>query len=374
MIIKFRIVLFALLFTNCFAVFAKELTTLPKAISEKAGYVNVIVDPRIELIAVVQQLSRYPETIPVLMNTNEFEYRKKMLEHFSAYKDHEAIKMFNEVSLKPGMYNFMAPPTSMLYLTSDFKLRSDVAEDNFLINRIGGRKNFVKFIGLLKDFGEKASFADFFHNNTDFYKTVIADVTSKLGNPDYVNEIEKFYGKKNKSYNIVLVPLYNYVGFGPCLTYKDGQRDIFNIMGPKDPKTLNFGDRNYFTEMQRHEFSHSFVNPLTEKYWDKLEKYSYLFDSGIYDTAKKKGVCGEWQECINEHIIRAVTTHLAYLENDEIDKKAYEREKSQGVIYLDEMLAKIKEYESQRDRYPDFEAFYPEMIKLFMAKSVDEPN
>jgi hypothetical protein len=39
------------------------------------------------------------------------------------------------------------------------------------------------------------------------------------------------------------------------------------------------------------------------------------------------------------------------------------------MIYLDELLAKIKEFEKQRDLYPSFEAFYPELIKVFQRKT-----
>jgi hypothetical protein len=49
----------------------------------------------------------------------------------------------------------------------------------------------------------------------------------------------------------------------------------------------------------------------------------------------RKQVCGDWQECINEFIIRAITTHIAYNESDETGKWAYDREKLRGVSYLD---------------------------------------
>jgi S-formylglutathione hydrolase FrmB len=366
--VKAQMIFLAKMFTEKEPDKKPKTAGLPEPVVEKVNSVNVIVDPRIELIAVVQQISQYPDTFPFLMNRNEFEYRKKVLEHFLPYKDHDVIKMFNEISRKPQMYNFAAPPESMLYISYDFALRSDLAENDFLIKRIGGRENLIKFIGLLKDFSEKTSFNEFFNDNRDFYKSLVADVKSSLGSRDCVKEIETFYGQKNKSYYLVLVPLYNYVGFGPHLTYKDGQKDIFDIMGPKDPKTLVFGDAYYFAYMQRHEFSHPFVNPLTEKYWDSLKNYSYLLDASKFDLTKKK-ITADWQECVNEYIIRAVTTHLAYLESDEAGKARYKWEKDHGVVYLDELLAKLKEYEQQRDRYPTFECFYPELIKVFQKKA-----
>jgi hypothetical protein len=372
------------LLANCFAVsaFSKNadantnipktasvmITGLPEPVVNNVNSVNIIVDPRIELIAVIQQISRYSDEMSFLMNKNGSEYRKNVLEHFSSYNGHEAVKMFDEVSLKPRMYNFSAPSTSMLYMTTDFEMRSDVMQNDFLMQRIGGREKFVKFIRLLRDFSERTSFRQFFNENRAYYEKLTSQVKSQMGGIDCIKEIEGFYGQKNKTYNIVLVPLYNYVGYGAYLTYKNGEKDIYNIMGPKDSQAMVFGDAEYFAYMQRHEFSHSYVNPLTEKYWGRLKEYSYLFDGNEFEVAKKRGICGEWQECINEHIIRAITTHLAWLESEKAGKQVYNMENKRGLPYFDELLIRIKQFEKERDRYPTFEAFYPELIKVFQKK------
>jgi hypothetical protein len=40
-----------------------------------------------------------------------------------------------------------------------------------------------------------------------------------------------------------------------------------------------FGDEEYLKYMIRHEFSHPFVNPMTEKYWQNIKDYSALYGS-----------------------------------------------------------------------------------------------
>jgi hypothetical protein len=194
---------------------------------------------------------------------------------------------------------------------------------------------------------------------------IIDSTINNLGTLNSISELETFYGKKQKSYNIILVSLYNFVGFGNSLLYADGERDLFNTMGPMkvEDNTPYFGDEYYLEYMIRHEFSHPFINPMTETYWDYIKLYSSNYDS-IPEIARKQ-VCGEWQECINEFVIRAITTYISYSESNESGNRAFEREKSRGVSYLDSLLDNIAYYQSNRDIYPTFDSYNLKMLDVF---------
>ena len=79
----------------------------------------------------------------------------------------------------------------------------------------------------------------------------------------------------------------------------------------------------------------------------------------------RKKVCGDWQECINEFIIRAITTYLAFGDSEEAGARAYDREAGRGVSCLDDLLKNIRLYESDRDSFPTFESFYPKILDVF---------
>jgi len=102
---------------------------------------------------------------------------------------------------------------------------------------------------------------------------------------------------------------------------------------------------------------------MTEKYWDYIKDYSHNYDS-IPDIARKN-VCGDWQECINEFVIRAITTQIAFNESDSIGLLTYKKEKSRGVSYLDDLLDRIKLFQLKRDTFPTFESFYPNILDVF---------
>jgi hypothetical protein len=63
--------------------------------------VNVFVDPRIELLAVVQSLGDYGEQTGRL-TWDDFPYKRDVMEYFSPYKDHPAVKLFKEEAREPG--------------------------------------------------------------------------------------------------------------------------------------------------------------------------------------------------------------------------------------------------------------------------------
>ncbi len=336
-----------------------------EAIIEVKNQITVGVLPQVELISIIQTISKYPTVLGFLMAQDSSEYKTDVTNHFKPYKDHPVVHMFDRLSLQPRMLNFSAPSNIMLYADRSLHLREDIELDDFVINRAGGRDSLEVFLDLLCDFAIQSSFSVFYQKHQAYYLKIVENTINNLGPINYISELEAFYGKKQKSYNIILVSLYNFVGFGNSLLCSNDQRELYNTMGPKT--VINnipyFGDENYLNDMIRHEFSHPFVNPLTEEHFDYIKDYSDKFDS-IPEVARKN-LCGDWQECINEFTIRAITTQLAYNESEKAGLQSYEKEKSRGVSYLNSLLNKIIYYQSNRKAYPTFESYYLNILDVF---------
>ncbi len=345
--------------------FAQVVYQLPEEISVKHNEINVSVIPQVELISIVQTIGEYNSVFGFLMTKDSSEYKTDVIKQFTPFKNHPAVKMFDRLSRQPRMLNFSAPSNIMLFTDKLLNLRSDVELEEFVVNRIGGIDSLNVFLDLLRNFAVESSFNKFFNTHKTYYNEVIQNTVKNLGEIDYISELETFYGKKQKSYNIVLVSLYSFVGYGNSLICLNDQREIYNTMGPKSvsDNVPFFGNTNYLKYMIRHEFSHPFINPLTEKNWDIVKDFSSNYDL-IPDVAKKN-VCGDWQECINEFTVRSVTTFLAFSASEEIGQEAYDKEKSKGVSYLDNLLENIRIYQSKRTQFPDFESYYPEILETF---------
>jgi hypothetical protein len=364
----FTINMMVLILTTTINAVAQQAYLLPKDIAKSKNQIIVCVKPQIELISIIQTIGKYPSVLGFLMSQDSSEYKSDVLNYFSLYQDHPAVKMFDRLSSQPKMLNFSAPSNIMLYTNSNLCLREDIELDSFVINRIEGKDSLMVFLGLLRDFAIQSSFNEFYNEHQKYYSEIVEKTIKNLGNGDYVFELEEFYGKKQKSYNIVLVSLYSGVGFGNSIQYPNKQAEIYNIMGSikVDENIPFFGNEDYLKYMIRHEFSHPFINPLTTKYWDYIKGYSDNCDS--ITAAARKRMCGDCEECINEFVIRAITTHLAFNESAQTGTWAYEKEKSSGVSNLDDLLKKIEKYQSNRENYPTFDSFYCEILDAFKGK------
>lgn len=346
----------------------QQLPDSPIDIAITKNQINVCVKPQVELISIIQTIGEYPSILGFLMSKDPSDYKTDVMNHFTSYQDHPAVLMFDRLSSQPRMLNFSAPSNIMLYINSDLRLREDIELDSFVISRIGGRDSLLVFLDLLHDFAIQSSFNEFYNNHYGYYLEIIEKTINNLGSIDYVSELEDFYGIKQESYSIVLVSLYGFVGFGNSLLCPNNQRELYNTMGPQkvEGNIPSFGSENYLKYMIRHEFSHPYINPLTEKHWDYIKDYSDNYDT-IPEIAKNQ-MCGDWQEYINESVIRAITTQLAYNESSETGTRAYKEEISRGVSNLDYLIKKIGYYQSNRDTYPTFESYYLKMLDAFKGE------
>lgn len=329
--------------------------------------INVIVDPRIELLAAVQLISDYDKRTNLLTSIR-FDYKNDMKDYFSKYSDHEAVKLFNNMS-KQG-FSYDAPPTVMLYLSNPLELSKKLDFTDYLIGRAGGSNDLDKFISTMQKFVIDTKFNEFYENHKDFYKEVVEKNAEVINQGDYIKDIEGYYGMKQNSYNIILSPLFHPGGFGPRVKNGDGAYDIYSIQGPTkiSNEWLMFGSIEGFRFTAWHEFSHSFVNPLTEENLSEINKYIDLF-SPVAEKMRSQGY-SKWEISVNEHIVRAVTSRLTFLNEG---KDAYDEiisiEKFRGFNYVEALCEKLEEYENNRDVYKSFKDFYPQLIEVFKELS-----
>jgi hypothetical protein len=113
-----------------------------------------------------------------------------------------------------------------------------------------------------------------------------------------------------------------------------------------------------------HEFGHSFVNPLSEKYTERVKDLEQLFEP--IKNRMTELAYGEWGTCVNEHIVRSIHIRLYALNSDEEKaERVLNYEVRDGFIYIEPIIEKLKEFEKQRDeKNITFSDFYPELLNL----------
>ena len=235
---------------------------------------NVVVDARLELLAVVQLLSNYGERLG-LITRYDFPYKRDVTEYFSAYKNHLAVQLFAEMS-KNG-FSFDAPPAAMLYLSDPPDLNTQLPFTDYLNRRAGGEKRLNQFVSSLRDFAKQTQFESFLKSHQETYQQILTNACMKMEGVDYIGTLENYYGMKYHTYNIILVPLF-VGGFGHRVERAGGACDTYNICGPMNIENdlPVFGTVESFRDLAWHEFGHSFVVPTMNKLHSSISKYSSL--------------------------------------------------------------------------------------------------
>lgn len=328
--------------------------------------INVMIDPRIELLSAVILISDYDTKFDRVTKEN-FSYKTEMKNYFSKYANHEVVETFNNLNARGFSYH--RPPEVMMYLSNPLSLAKNQEFDYNVMGSLGSEE-LEKFIVQLRKFAVDTNFKEFYTKNAEFYKKVIEKNIKIMGDFNYLGAVEKYYGMKKRSYNIILSSLFHNGGYGTNIKNKDGNYDIYSFQGPD--KVENdipiLGGQKEFRRIAFHEFSHSFVNLLTEENIDEVNKYSKLLDP--ISISMNKQAYGDWGGCVNEHIIRAITSRLAYIyDGDRAYKDAILHEKSYDFYYVEPLAKKLEEFENNRNKYKSFKEFYPELIKVFKELS-----
>ena len=132
-----------------------------------------------------------------------------------------------------------------------------------------------------------------------------------------------------------------------------------------------------------HEFSHSFVNHLTDLHLEQLKGPVGALEkkklpARVIDEIKTFGL---WDvhlaDQTSEYVVRAATTRLSAIKlGPEKGNQALESEKKEGFPYLDTICACLEQYERRREKYPTLKDYFPQIVAAFekLAGPVDEDH
>lgn len=337
--------------TQCFA--GNDDFKLTRHI-QKVDKVNVLVDPRLELLSIVQLLNEY-----FLITRYEQQYKRDAIRYFKKYQNHEAVKYFKVLSDKG--FRFSNPAESVLYLNHDLTVNNELKIPSVIIPEGISKEEILKFYTLLRRFAIDSNFYNFYKSKSNYYQGLVKSTASMISGVSDVEQLELFYGKSNASYNIVLVSLFHHGGFGPEVITPEGN-ELFSLIGPSgsDNGVAYFGDVERLAELINHEFSHSFIKQTFADNKLKISKYEHLFIP-IAEDMKKQGYSA-WNSCLNEHIVRAVTTYISFQKSEQLGNKALNFQKSRKYIYIDYILAHFEKYQANREKYSTFESYFPEIL------------
>jgi hypothetical protein len=326
------------------------------------------VDPKIELASIVLNYAYWDYYGK--FRTPDYTYYNNMKAHFDRYQDHSTIQWFDSVStnwnLGDPVYVVLWYDSLPMKQTVPFPLHPTSQIDTIMVR---------EYISRLNDFAEDSDFEGYWEGNKPWHDSVIQKLSETADYAAYMKILEDFYGDRKEQYTFLLAPLFNGVSFGPQVPDGDHTTAYF-ISGfdAMDNGTPYFNPA-YLRMLIFHEFGHSFVNPVCEKYRQQLYEYESLSQ---YLNSPFLSNYASWFAFCHEHIVRASESILLEKAGfHEEAKKNYDRNLELGFALLPFFTEKLQYYDVHREEYPNFEAFFPELLTVFSETEpveTEEPN
>ena len=352
--IKSTVVIFILAF-----VYANSYSQTIAPVSQMAGKMTIMVDPRVELLCAVQTLTDYPA---IARNTL---YSKELTGYFGKDTTSEAVRLTSELLNRFG-FSYDAPLDLILRLSDAPYLTQVRAFPQRTIERAGGEDNLEKYRLALKQFASDSRFEDFWKSKIPYYQQIVAYTVDSLGEFDPSEVIAHYYNESKKSYNVILSPALG-CGYGIRVADRNNELDIYGCLyTEKENNGIPYYDREGLSNFLYHEFSHSYINPLTDLYPSMVDATENLFK-----PINGKMSYDRWITCLNEHIVRAV--HIRILQTTGHEKEALDllrREHTRSFFYIDPVIDQLKRFEQERDsKNITFTQFYPQLLAVFDSLS-----
>ncbi len=259
-------------------------------------------------------------------------------------------------------FTYDAPVGFVMHLSEPPELRVIKKFSDYHIRRAGGENILRKFVEELRRFAVESDFLGFWESQSDFYREVMVRSEIRV---DEIRKILQQLGEffragelRYKAY-VILAPLIREtMGYGYML-----EDSMFTFIGPWEISDgfPFFGRIDFHLRyLLRHEFTHLFVNSITERYRELVNKYVHLFDE-IKERMMRLAY-GTWETALNEHIIRATEALLMALYDKVPEEKVLSFLRNQeraGFKYIWIFYEALKEY---LDSDLPFEEFYPRIL------------
>lgn len=331
--------------------------------SQGPGITPPQVDQRVELMSIVFRLAGAQE-----YTTKRFpRYVDQIEAHFAPHKEHELIKYVKKKVRKKGVgYDaVMAMAISITPPPNMEPLRPFSA--NFPESR-WGKKRATKFLKLLNEFYQDSQAEQFFKENEALYQLASKRFNANFEELD-LDWYTTFYGVPPKSTFKIVNGLGNGSGnFGPQITLANGEELVYAIMGTWSMDSLGqpqYPLESYFPTLL-HEFNHSFVNHVVEKFHPQLKASGQQIYKALGERMRSQAY-GTWQTMYAEAVVRASV--IKYLQDHEYNpvyiRDEINQQINRGFIWTPELVKELDRYDQQEEQFPDLESFMPEIVKFF---------
>jgi hypothetical protein len=290
--------------------------------------IQLIADPRIELLAVVQMLANGNSNLTEI----DRRYEKDVKSYFVPEADHPAVQLFTKLSKDNAGFAASAGQLLLGY--------SALPE---LAGPAPGDKDLAQFIDALRDFARSSEFSRFFAGHKPFYSAVIgrAQRNAALTRGYW----EAYTGMPLRDRKLILSSLVTGNGSSKCGDTR---------LAPASTSLLSLGTLAQASEAE------TFLS--TEGGPEGLNKPRPNKPEGA-DSATAWPKILTANPVLREQVVRAVFARVAGLSRgDSAGRLAVQREVRNGYTMVPFFEARLRYYEAHRDQFATLANFIPQLI------------
>ncbi len=342
------------------------------------GKISIEVDPRVELISIVFRLAGNPEYNDGTLRP----YVRAIEKHFGDFDSHPAVRTAAELRNTCSM-SCDGPMSLAVHIDHNYRLRKTVEEWPSTLDYRWDKQETAEFLEKLRHFAAETKFDEFFAAQGPIYEQGIRPCKSILEQNEVAKDqsglefvkflsadigewLGDFFGVENTGeLKLVLGFVNGFAKYGPRFeTGGTSEKNAIIGMRPFDPaNTVMFLPQQ--VEIVVHEFCHSFTNPIVDKYMAQMQPAGEQLFAAHGAALRMRGY-QNWDAVLYETAVRACVA--SFLRQSIADTRFTEYhlqgEARRGFVWIEDMGNFLKKYESNWDKYPTFESFFPEFVKF----------
>lgn len=325
---------------------------------------DVRVDPRVELMTIIFRLAGNQEFNQGI----SYPYVHDVDERFAPFKNHEAIRAARRLRNQSGV-SYDAVISMAMHIDNAYDLRERVPfepQPERLDRRwqAGDGREFLK---LARAFARETNFREFIEEHETLYKQTASRLQKKLRERDYLKWFDDFFGERSGAGFMAIPGMLTGGGcFASGIKLPGGKEEICMVLGVWSTDRRGrpkFGDDVITTVV--HEYCHSYTNPIVDRYAHKLEAAGERIFPHVAEKMRRQAY-GNWRTMMYESCVRAcVVRYLLKTEGESAAQSEITRQHGLGFAWTGELAALLDEYESNRGRFGNFDAFFPQVVAFF---------
>lgn len=314
-------------------------------------------DERLELLTVLFYMTKYKEELSWIVNLQkeeEYSLYNKILETFEKVDIRSMTEPFEKL-LETENFGYDAPIAMFLGISSDFS--TYWFDEKLYVERLRNNPLAIELVEAVLAFGKSDEWKQFYQSNELFYQKIMKGLTSLDLTKTY-HLMEMLYGSQmpqEAEYTVLLMSGSSAGNYGVHVG-----DNIYCVSGLVDGTW--YLDKS--PSLVLHEFSHSIINPLTDKYLAK----GYAEDKSLFADIEEKmedaGYSNDPVCVINEYMVRTVECCYYKLYLPDEYEKALKYEIKVGFKDIEFLVEKYLKFLEENDG--DFLHFYVETLQEFI--------